>query len=1487
VGESGGQRAGGRGRGGRGLYDPRVVRDACGVGFVAERSGHATARVLPAALGALGGLAHRGAVDADGRTGDGAGVLTAIPVPLFAETAGGVPFAVGMLFLPRERARQAAARRLVEESLAGSGLAVLGWRDVPVREDALGRKALGVCPAVAQVVVACEDARVLPPARRALERQAVAAGLEGLAVVSLCARTIVYKALVRAQDLAAFYPDLTWDGYRTPFAVFHQRFSTNTFPSWAMAQPFRHLAHNGEINTIAGNRAWMRARLARHARRGLLPPDSPGLGEGASDSASLDEALGLLMETGCGPAEAAGLLMPPAWEHDPRLPEPVRDYFDFHAGALEPWDGPALAVWTDGRMVGASLDRNGLRPARYAVHRDGLVVVASEAGLVGGETVEEGRLGPGEMLAVDLAGHRILGRAAILDALASARPYGALLRAAQVAIAPANVAIAPANVASAPAAEGPAVEGAGTAPEVPPSPVLRAFGVTREELQLILGPMHREGLEPVGSMGDDTPLAVLSPRPRLLTDYLRQRFAQVTNPPIDPLRESLVMSLATRLGARPDVLAGEMESLAHVSLGSPVLDEAQLAAVRAPADVRWRTWTGSTLFDAGRGVAGFAAALRALLDGATRAASAGASLVILTDRGLDAARASLPAVLAVSAVHQHLLRFGLRTRVSLAAETGEARDHHQVAALLAFGAEAVCPYVALALAGGAAERARYRQALEKGLLKILSKMGLSTLRSYVGGQLFEAIGLGPRLVAAHFTGVPSLIGGLELEDVAAETLARHADAFAAAGELPEGGFHRFRRNGDTHAYAPEVVKALHAAAREGGTLGYGRYARLIAERPPVVLRDLLEFRPARRPVPIDEVEPASAIVPRFMSAAMSLGALSPEAHAMLAEAMNRLGARSNSGEGGEDGSANHIRQVASARFGVTTEYVATAGELQIKMAQGSKPGEGGQLPGQKAVEHIARVRHAPPGVTLISPPPHHDIYSIEDLAQLVHDLKRVNPRAPVGVKLVSQAGVGTVAVGVAKAHADAVTIGGHDGGTGASPLGSIKHAGTPWELGLAEAQQALVANGLRGRVRLQVEGGLKTGRDVVMAALLGADEFGFGSAALVAAGCVMARQCHLDTCPAGIATQREDLRARFKGRPEDVIRFFTSVAEEVREILALLGARRLQDVVGRVELLSARDVRTGKAATLDLRGLLASPPKGARRFEGAAAGLEVPGDLEARVLANIHDTPLGPIPLTMSVAVTNADRSVGARVAGELTRRHRGRRLPAGTLRLACHGTAGQSFGAFLVDGLRLDLTGQANDYVGKGLSGGEIVVREPGGDGTRVLAGNTCLYGATSGRLFVGGRAGERFAVRNSGAVAVVEGVGDHGCEYMTAGAVVVLGPVGRNFGAGMSGGRAFVLDAEGALAAQVNPELVEVDALDREEEAWLREALVRHARATGSAAAARLLDDWIVCRLLFARIAPKSGVRTVLPAWDGHDRARTAYRPADAAAGRAVSGP
>ena len=1423
-------------------------RDACGVGFVAESSGDRFERALPLALTALKRLEHRGAVHADGRTGDGAGVLTAIPRELLLPSSSQSDFAVAMLFVPREAEARRGALLVVTETLASANLACLAIREVPVRVHALGSVACDSRPEVFQALVARpveldEDGfeHALHSVRIGLESRAREAGLDGFHVVSFSARTITYKALVRSEDLPAFYPDLTNPSYRTPFALFHRRFSTNTSPSWALTQPFRMSAHNGEINTIAGNRAWMRARGA-----------SPT--EGASDSATLDETLSTLTSLGREPCDAMSLLMPPAWENDPGLPQAVRELFEWRSSAMEPWDGPAFVVFTDGRTVGATLDRNGLRPARYSVARDGLVVVASEAGVVDMHG-ERGRLGTGDIVAVDLERGRFFERSAIRSELAHRETYREWLERDRIPLVPSPSSPSPADVEA-----------------------LRAFGVTREELQLVFGPMVTEGKAGVGSMGDDTPLAVLSPRPRLLSDYFRQRFAQVTNPPIDPLRESLVMSLRVHLGPRPSL--AEMDApRTRIDLASPVLTPEELQGLVQERRHGWSTQTLPLTFPRAAGRSGFKNALDALLEAAVGAIDDGAKLLVLDDRGLDAENATLPALLAVSAVHQHLVRTGRRTRASLAVVTGEARDDHQVATLLAFGAEAVCPWLGFAVIRTSsphlvrlelddlAEK-RYRRALEKGLLKILSKMGISTIRSYIGSQLFEVIGLADDFIDAHFSGTPSLVGGLSLDDVAAESLARHDAGFATdLDRLETGGFHRFRRNGDAHAYAPTVVKALRTSIASGERAAYEAYARLVHERPPITLRDLFALREGSSSLEIDDVEPVEGLFPRFMSAAMSLGALSPEAHETLAEGMRRLAGRSNSGEGGEDRARNSIKQVASARFGVTTDYLVDAAELQIKIAQGSKPGEGGQLPGHKTAAHIARVRRAPEGATLISPPPHHDIYSIEDLAQLIYDLKQVNPQAKIGVKLVSQAGIGTVAAGVAKAGANAILIGGHDGGTGASPLASIKHAGTPWELGLAEAQQSLIANGLRHRVRLQVEGGLKTGRDVVIAALLGADEFGFGTAPLVAMGCVMARQCHLDTCPAGIATQREKLRAQFEGKPEDVVRFFTAIANEVREILAALGARSLADIVGRTDRLEARGNLEGKPALVDLSRVLAAPPPGPRSFgDGEPPSIEK--SLDERVLDRLRFSSVAPEPLTMELPVANTDRTVGARIAGEITRRYSSSALPNGLVRLAYRGSAGQSFGAFAVSGMRLELEGEANDGLGKGLCGGELVVRLPEAS---VLAGNAALYGATGGTLFLAGRAGERFAVRNSGAVAVVEGLGDHGCEYMTDGVVVVLGSVGRNFGAGMSGGVAFVLDE---LGASLNDTMVSLSAVTTSDVAWLAVALELHHAATGSALAARLVDEWPVTVSRFRRVTPRAAAARPLPEW-GVRSARLA-RPA-----------
>ena len=1191
-------------------------RNACGVGFVAERSGSPSARVLPIALAALARLEHRGAVHSDGRSGDGAGVLTAIPEALLRgalELPDG-DFAVAMLFLPPGSLPDRGYEGWVHATLAECGLEVVATRDVPVNLDALGPSARASCPDIVQLVVprpaGVTEADFVSLVRRArieLEGEARERSLVGFHVASFSPRTLTYKALTRSEDLPAFYLDLQQPDYRTSFALFHRRFSTNTSPSWSLTQPFRMSAHNGEFNTIAGNRAWMRARTGESSA-----PD-------ASDSATFDEALVALGLEGYQPAEAMSLLMPPAWENDPELPKPVREFFAWRMASMEPWDGPACVVFTDGEVVGAALDRSGLRPARHLTTDDGLVVVASEAGVVDhvcDPIGTRGRLGPGDIFVVDLARGRVLGRSEVRAGLAGRAPYGEWLERDRI------------EPSAAPTPR----------PEPPSVGRLRALGVTREEVSLVLGPMLVAGTPGVGSMGDDAPLAILSSRPRLLSDYFRQRFAQVTNPPIDPLRESFVMSLRSWLGPRP-TLSDLDAPRVGVDLASPVLTPEGIEGLLAERRGGFRARALDLTFARSRGHAGFEGALEDLLASASRAVDDGASLLVLDDRALDADRASLPALLAVSAVHQHLVSTGRRTRASLVVATGEARDDHQIATLLAFGAEAVCPVLAFELLRSAsphlgrvevdaeAER-RYVGALEKGLRKILSKMGIATIRSYIGSQLFEILGLSDAVVDAFFPGTPTLVGGLTLADVADETLARHDAGFAADAErLDRGGAYRFRRDSVPHAYAPDVVKALQASTAAGDRDSHQAYARLVHERPPIALRDLLDVRKSSSPLPLEDVESLETLQRRFMTAAMSLGALSPEAHETLAEGMRRLSGRSNSGEGGELGARNAIKQVASARFGVTTDYLVDAEELQIKIAQGSKPGEGGQLPGHKTVAHIARVRRAPEGTTLISPPPHHDIYSIEDLAQLIHDLRQVNPTATIGVKLVTQAGIGTVAAGVVKAGADAILIGGHDGGTGASSLASIKHVGGPWELGLAEVQRALIDNGLRSRVRLQVEGGLKTGRDVVLAALLGADEFGFGTAPLVALGCVMARQCHLDTCPAGIATQRESLRAKFTGTPDDVVRFFTSVAGEVRELLSELGVRTLDEIVGGVERLSMR--------------------RGTRRQAVADRPLEGPGSARGR-------TP----------SVRRANERRGGAVAFRPGAPRRARRQPGGGVRL-------------------------------------------------------------------------------------------------------------------------------------------------------------------------------------------------------------------------------
>ncbi|HEY8478106.1 MAG TPA: glutamate synthase large subunit [Chloroflexota bacterium] len=1480
------------------LYDPRFEHDACGVGFVADVSGRPSHAVIAYAIESVINVTHRGAVSADGKSGDGAGIMTQIPRRLLRREVERLgyrvspddAFAVGMVFFPRDASARARCQRAVEEALDRHGLDLLTWRAVPVDPSVLGDKARRTQPDIQQAIVpkpaglsAAAFERTLYLVRKDIERFAAAHGVQDLYVPSFSHRTVVYKGLFVAPQLSAFYTDLRDPEYESALAVFHQRYSTNTFPNWFLAQPFRMLAHNGEINTLQGNRNWMRARepeLESPVWGDEIAKLLPIIWEEGSDSASLDNALELLALSGRDILHAMMMLVPEAWENMPNMDPLWRSFYEYHASLSEPWDGPAALAFTDGTIVAAALDRNGLRPARYKITTRGLVVVASEVGTIDipeEEIAEKGRLGPGQMIAVDTASQRILKNEEIKTEVASRQPYGEWVT-RQVYRLAASVEVS---------------NGKQTDPE--DAALLRQqrlFGYTNEDVKFIVQPMGADGKEPVWSMGDDAPLAVLSTKPRSLYHYFKQRFAQVTNPPIDPLREELVMSLNVYLGARRSFLV-ESEEHAHlVHLSSPVLLNQELDALRSIEDPAFRTITLPMLFPAGEGAEGLDRALDALCAAAVRAVDEGHHILVLSDRGADASNAPIPALLAVGAVHHHLIRQGRRMRADIVVETGEAWEVHQFALLIGYGASAVNPYLALETArslegsrglenlDAAALVKNFVKAVEAGILKIMSKMGISTLSSYRGAQIFEALGLSQELIDRAFVGTPSRIGGIGLREVAAEVLRLHVEAFGEDSEakLKDYGFIRYRRDGEYHAFNPHVVRAMHRAVENDSYEAYKVFSELADQREPATLRDLLRLR-SRGPIPIDEVEPVERIRQRFISTAMSLGALSPEAHTTLAIAMNRIGAKSNCGEGGEDPDwydpqpngdvlHNKIKQVASGRFGVTTLYLAMADELEIKMAQGSKPGEGGQLPGHKVTEMIARFRHAVPGIQLISPPPHHDIYSIEDLAQLIYDLKQVNPRAKVGVKLVAETGVGTIAAGVAKAYADYILISGHSGGTGASPLSSIKGAGCPWELGLAETQQVLVLNDLRGRVRLRTDGGLKTGRDIVIAALLGAEEFGFGTAAVVAIGCDMARQCHLNTCPTGIATQREDLRRKFTGRPEMMIAYCTMLAQEVREILAWLGFRSLDEIVGRVDLLEqVPAVDHPKANTLDLRAVLADvDPEGTRPRRCVQPRNDRPGDapLDERIIRDAAAALERGEPVALSYPIRNSNRSVGTRLAGAVAYRYRRQKLPEGTITITFHGSAGQSFGAFVTDGMRLVLEGEANDYVGKGLSGGEIIVRPPSGatypTHKNVIMGNTVLYGATGGALFAAGRAGERFAVRNSGALAVVEGTGDHCCEYMTAGVVVVLGPTGRNFGAGMSNGVAFVLDEEGDFLLKYNPELVVPQRLaDEADIALLRSMVEAHLAKTNSPRAREVLDRWDHYLPLFWKVAPKATPKPV----------------------------
>ena len=1491
-------------RNGDGLYDPRFEHDACGVGFVVDLHGKRSHGTVTDALTILENLAHRGASGAEVATGDGAGLLIQIPDEYFrAELGDRLPasgfYATGHVFLSPDAGEASIARRAIDLLAAEEGFEVLAWREVPVDDRRLGASAKDAEPSIWQLFVApagetksglALDRAVYPLRNRAAHE------IEGVYIPSLSARTIVYKGMLTSEQVREFFLDLLDERVTSAIGLVHSRFSTNTFPSWPLAHPYRFIAHNGEINTVQGNRNWMRARESLLATS-LIPGDLerlyPICTPGASDSATFDEVLELLHLGGRSLPHAVLMMIPEAWEHHDSMDPARRAFYEYHSCLMEAWDGPADVAFTDGTVIGAVLDRNGLRPARYWVTADDRVIFASEVGVLDVEptqVIEKGRLEPGRMLLIDTAQGRIISDDEIKAELAAEHPYAEWLAANRVPIEdlPERKMLTPqhASVVN----------------------HQRLFGYTTEELRLILTPMATNGEEPIGSMGSDTPIAVLSQRPRLLFDYFTQLFAQVTNPPLDAIREELVTALSNSVGPEQNLLAPTPQSCHTIVTPSPVLgrkDLAKLLYVNEHGETPgFKAFAVDGLFpvakegqDAG---ALLQTALEAICASVSAAIADGANIIVLSDRNSNAELAPIPSLLLVAAVHQHLIATKERTKAGLVVECGDAREVHHIALLLGYGAAAVSPYVAfdsiddLIATGqleGVTPRAghkNYIKAASKGVLKIMSKMGVSTIASYTGAQIFEAIGIDRSVIDRHFNGTVSRIGGVDLSLLAQEVLARHADAHLerpserAHRELNVGGEYKWRREGEIHLFNPKSVYKLQHGTRAKRYDIFKEYTALVdgqAEKL-ATLRGLLRFRTEDvTPVSLDDVESISEIVTRFNTGAMSYGSISSEAHETLAIAMNRLGGRSNTGEGGEDPDRftpdangdlrrSAIKQVASGRFGVTAEYLANSDDIQIKVAQGAKPGEGGQLPAHKVSAWIAKTRHSTPGVGLISPPPHHDIYSIEDLAQLIHDLKSANPTARIHVKLVAEVGVGTVAAGVAKAHSEVVLISGFDGGTGAAPLTSLKHAGAPWELGLAETQQTLILNGLRDRIVVQVDGQMKTGRDVVIAALLGAEEYGFASAPLVVSGCIMMRACHLDTCPVGIATQRPELRERFSGTPEFVETFFEYIAEEVREILASLGLRSLEEAVGRTDLLDAmRAVDHWKAKGLDLAPLLVapSPLDGVitRHTQGQDHGLDAALDASFadQVIPAIEERR----PISLDMAISNRDRTVGTLTGYEIAKRYGAAGLEPNTIDLTFRGSAGQSFGAFVPRGMTLRLFGDANDYVGKGLSGGTIVVRPhesaPFLAEEQIIAGNVIAYGATSGELFIRGRVGERFCVRNSGVTAVVEGVGDHGCEYMTGGRVVVLGATGRNFGAGMSGGIAYVWDPDRRFSARVNTDLCELEALSATDQTWLIDTIGRHVELTGSAVGARLLTDFSLVAADFIKVMPRD-YRKVLEA-------------------------
>ena len=1512
----------------QGLYDPSNEHDACGVGFIAHIKGNKSNHIIQQGLELLRNLTHRGAVGADPLAGDGAGILIQTPDAFLREEAAklGVAlppvgeYGVGMVFLPQIDAERAKCEKILTQFIEAEGQTVLGWRDVPVNNQGLSESVKAVEPIVRQVFIGrganVQDQEGFERKLFVIRKQAensvrdlcLSCG-KAFYLPSFSSRTLVYKGMLLADQVGEYYLDLQNDALVSALALVHQRFSTNTFPTWDLAHPFRMIAHNGEINTVRGNVNWMAARrdsMSSELLGGDLDKLWPLISDGQSDSACFDNALELLVAGGYSLVHAMMLLIPEAWAGNPLMDEKRRAFYEYHSALMEPWDGPAAVAFTDGRQIGATLDRNGLRPARYLITDDDYVMMASEMGVLDipqHKIVKKWRLQPGKMFLIDLEHGRIIDDAEIKSELTERAPYKEWVDATQI-----HLESLPPEVAAMAPDEQTLLD------------AQQAFGYTQEDIKFFLQPMALTGQEPVGSMGIDAALAVLSNRPRVLFDYFKQGFAQVTNPAIDPIREELVMSLVSHIGPRPNLLGlKEGGTYKRLEVHQPILSNKDLEKIRrieARTAGAFKTKTLSICFTAETGASGMEPALKSLCAQAEEAVRDGNNILVLSDRQLDAEFVAIPALLATSAVHYHLTRTGLRTKVGLVVECGEAREVHHFAVLAGYGAEAVNPYLAFDtlshMRGTLPEKLsedeihkRYIKAVSKGLLKIMSKMGISTYQSYCGAQIFNAIGLSQDFLDQYFTGASSTAGGAGLAEIAEETVRRHRLAYSDApiykNALDVGGEYAYRVRGENHMWTPETISKLQHATRANDAKTYAEYARLVNEQNErlLTLRGLMQFQFAAEPIPLDEVEPAKDIVKRFATGAMSFGSISYEAHTTLAIAMNRIGGKSNTGEGGElserfkplangDSMRSAIKQVASGRFGVTAEYLVNADDIQIKISQGAKPGEGGQLPGHKVDEIIAKVRHSTPGVGLISPPPHHDIYSIEDLAQLIHDLKNVNPKARISVKLVAEIGVGTVAAGVAKSHADHVTIAGYDGGTGASPITSIKHAGLPWEIGLAETHQTLVLNKLRGRIAVQADGGVRSGRDVAIAFLLGADEVGFATAPLIVGGCIMMRKCHLNTCPVGVATQDPELRKRFTGQPEHVVNFFFFVAEELRGIMAKLGYRTVNEMIGHSEKLDMnRAINHWKASKIDFSKILHKPDAGP---EVAQYNCEFQDHGLDRALDHYLIEQAKPAlderkPVTIETPVRNTNRTVGAMLSGEVARRYGHAGLPEDTISILAKGTAGQSFGAFLAKGVSIELQGEGNDYVGKGLSGGRIVIYPPKECQFKaeenIIVGNTVLYGAISGECYFRGVAGERFAVRNSGAVAVVEGVGDHGCEYMTGGVVVVLGSTGRNFAAGMSGGVAYVLDASGNFEQRCNLAMVELEPIPDENDASqgldqngddleshglvdimhdmtnhdakrLRHLIERHARYTGSEHARHILNEWANYLPLFVKVMP-----------------------------------